>query len=259
VSLKRKVVLTVAGFDNSGGGGVLADVRVFNHFGLHGVAVLSGIAIQNTCGVKRVVPLSPEDFRTQLETVFEDFKIEGIKVGMLATGKHVDVLAEVLTEKRIPYLVVDPVFSSKRGTPLLEEEGIEVMKEKLFPITTILTPNLNEAKRICKRAVEDLETMKECAKHIVGMGVEGVLLKGGHLKGEEAVDLFYNGKDFFFLKSEKINRTPRGTGCVLSSAILSLLVLGYTPEEAVRKAKRFITEAIKRSEDLGRCYPIMLF
>jgi len=259
VSLKRKVVLTVAGFDNSGGGGVLADVRTFNHFGLHGVVALTGIAVQNTCEVKKVIPLSPEDFRLQLEVLFGDFSISGIKTGMLTSAAHVKVLAEVLLERETGPLVVDPVFRSKSGARLLEEEGIEVMRERILPLTTVFTPNTEEAEVFCGFRIRDLPSMERCAGRLIELGVRSVLLKGGHLEGKEAIDVFYDGKEYLLLRSERLERSPRGTGCVLSSVILSLLVLGYTPREAVRKAKKFITEAIKRSEFLGRCYPIMLF
>ena len=252
------IALTIAGFDNSGGAGVLADIKTFHKLGIYGVAVVTALAIQNTQRVYEVFPTPPEKVEKQLKVLLEDFEIKGIKTGMLTSGEIVEVVHRNLKSLDAP-LVIDPVLKSKSGKDLLDAEGVSNLKEKLIKLAFLVTPNIPEAEVLCEERIESLEDMKRCAKLIHLLGAKNVLVKGGHLKGERAVDVLFDGKDFYYFESEKIGRSPRGTGCVFSSAILAYLIRGKPLVDAVKSAKDFITEAIKNSQKLGRGYPLMIF
>ena len=252
------IALTIAGFDNSGGAGVLADIKTFQKLGVYGVAVVTALAIQNTQRVYEVFPTPPEKVEKQLKVLLEDFEIKGIKTGMLTSGEIVEVVHRNLKSLDAP-LVIDPVLKSKSGKDLLDAEGVSNLKEKLIKLAFLVTPNIPEAEVLCEERIESLEDMKKCAKLIHLLGAKNVLVKGGHLKGERAVDVLFDGKDFYYFESEKIGRSPRGTGCVFSSAILAYLIRGKPLVDAVKSAKDFITEAIKNSQKLGRGYPLMIF
>ncbi|GAB6065923.1 bifunctional hydroxymethylpyrimidine kinase/phosphomethylpyrimidine kinase [Aquifex pyrophilus] len=253
------IALTIAGYDNSGGAGVVADLRTFRYFGLYGVSVITALAVQNTFKVYEVFPVPIKTFREELRAVFEDFEIKGIKIGMLANEEIALETYRFLKNMDIP-IVLDPVLGSTSGTPLLTEEGVRVLKEKILKIIYLVTPNIPEAERLCEEKIEKLEEVYRCAKRINLLGAKNVLIKGGHLEGEEAVDILYDGKDFYRFASKKIKgKSPRGTGCVYSSAILSNLVKGKNLIEAVKISKEFITEAIKESKKLGKGGEIMLF
>ncbi|HIQ49460.1 MAG TPA: bifunctional hydroxymethylpyrimidine kinase/phosphomethylpyrimidine kinase [Aquifex aeolicus] len=252
--------LTVAGFDNSGGAGVLADIRTFRKFGIYGVAVITAIVVQNTQEVFEVFPLPSEVVRKELEALFGDINIQGVKIGMLANSGITEEIYNFFKEKNLDFIILDPVFRSKSGKTLLDEEGIKVLKEKLIKLTYLITPNVPEAEILCGKKINTIEDVYKCAKIIKGLGTKNVLIKGGHLKGETSIDILYDGKDFYEFKAERIEgKKPRGTGCVFSSAILANLIKGARLIEAVKTAKEFITEAIDNSVKIGKGYEIMIF
>jgi len=252
-----KVALSVAGMDNTAGAGLLADVKTFRAFSLYGVGVLTALAVQNTRGVKKVIPLSPNDVLLQLSVLFEDLPISGAKIGMLSNGDIARAVASFF-KKNPTLLITDPVLRSKSGKPLLDEEGIKVLKEEIFPLSYLITPNADEASALCEMSVERLHQAKKCAKYLYKLGARNVLIKGGHLKEDKAVDLLYDGRRFYTFRSARVKgKEPRGTGCVFSSALLSLLILGHPLVPAVRLAKRFITRSIKESKKLGKGYELM--
>ena len=253
------VALSIAGFDNSAGAGILADIRTFNYFGIYGVGVITALAIQNTQKVHEVFPIPPQKVKKQIEVIFDDFNVEGVKIGMLSNEDTVKAVHESLRDKNLKFIILDPVFKSKSGKELLTKEGIEELKRSLLKISYLITPNIPEAEVLCGMKIKSLEDVKECAKRIKNFGVKNVLIKGGHLQGEKAVDILYDGKDFYTFESEKVNKTPRGTGCVFSSAILSNLIKGESLINSVKIAKEFITERIKESVKLGKGYPVMFF
>ncbi len=251
--------LTIAGYDNSGGAGIVADLRVFHRFGLYGVSVITALAVQNTFRVYEVFPVPLYTFRAELKAVFDDFKIKGVKIGMLGNEEIALETYSFLKDKDIP-VVLDPVLGSTSGTPLLTDEGVKILKEKLIKIVYLITPNIPESERLCEEKIESLKDVYECAKKIRSMGAKNVLIKGGHLDGEEAVDILYDGKDFYRFVSKRVKgKNPRGTGCVYSSAILSNLIKGKELTEAVKISKEFITRAIEESIKLGKGGEIMIF
>jgi len=254
------IALSVAGFDNSGGAGILADIRTFKHFGVYGVAVVTALAVQNTQKVYEVFPAPLHVVKKQLEVLFEDLPVKGAKIGMLANEKIAKEVYETLKYKELEFIVLDPVLRSKSGRELLSREGVEFLKNEFLKIVDLVTPNVHEAEVLCETELKTLEDIKECAKKIYSLGAKSVLIKGGHLEGEFATDVLFDGKNFYEFRATKVKgKTPRGTGCVYSSAILANYLKHKDLIKAVEISKGFITQAIKNSKKLGKGYEIMDF
>ncbi len=247
-----KRVLTVAGSDSSGGAGIQADMKTFSAFGVYGMSVLTAVTAQNTVRVHGVVGLAPEFVSLQFESVLADIGIDGAKTGMLYSTEIVQVVARKFQESPIPFVVVDPVMVGKGGDSLLEKRGMDLMKEELIPVATLVTPNIPEAEVLSGFPILSVEEMKSAAREIHGLGCGAVLVKGGHLEGD-AVDVLFDGEKFTEFSSRRFDtKNTHGTGCTYSAAIVSNLVKGKSLKESIRVSKAFIAEAIKRSFALGK-------
>ncbi len=246
-----KVVLSIAGSDPSGGAGIQADLKTFSAFGVYGLSVITSLTVQNTRGIRDIIDLPPDFLRKQLNTIYQDFTIDAVKIGMLRTKTCVEVVSRLLATKRQKNIVLDPALRASTGKELLEEQGIELMKRKLVPLARIVTPNLTEASILSGMEVRDLPSMNEAAQRIKKLGAKSVLIKGGHLQ-KSATDLFYEGRDFIQFKAKKIKGEFHGTGCTLSSAIAAGLAKGWGMKKAVREAKQYLTKAIENGFDLGK-------
>ncbi|MBP1645745.1 MAG: hydroxymethylpyrimidine kinase [Bacteroidetes bacterium] len=249
------IALTIAGSDSGGCAGIQADLKTFSSLGVFGTSVITAITAQNTMGVVDVMPIPSDIVKKQLRAVMDDFEIGAIKVGMLFSKENVFGLSYTYKEygKKIP-LVIDPVMVSTSGNSLIMDETIDAIKELLFPIATIITPNLNEASTLLHKKIETIEEMEDGAKEFIeSYGVNSVLIKGGHLEGNEMVDIFFS-KDIsspIMFKSKKINtKNTHGTGCTLSSAIASFLAIGNNLEESLTMAKEYITQAIDSAKEV---------
>jgi hydroxymethylpyrimidine/phosphomethylpyrimidine kinase len=246
-----KVAMTVAGSDSVGGAGIQADLKTFQRLETFGVSVLTAITAQNTVGVEATLFLPAEFIAKQLDSVIGDVPVAALKTGMLANAEIVQVVAGKVRQYSLVNLVVDPVLVSTSGHLLLEQEAIKTMKEQLFPLAKIVTPNLPEVKALVGIQVDTNEDMKEAAQALFSLGAQNVLVKGGHSAGE-ATDLFYDGKDFNFLSVKRIGAgSVHGTGCTLSAAIAAYLARGYSVLEAVQAGKKYVTGAIETSFALG--------
>jgi hydroxymethylpyrimidine/phosphomethylpyrimidine kinase len=244
-----KVVLSIAGSDPSGGAGIQADLKTFSAFGVYGLSVITSLTVQNTRGIREVFDLPPAFIRKQLNSVYQDFTIDAVKIGMLGTKGAVEVVRQLLAAKNQKNIVLDPVLRASTGKELLKEEGIELLKRKLLPLARIVTPNLTEAAIFSGLEVRDLPSMKEAARRIKALGVKSVLIKGGHLP-ESATDLFYDGRDFIPFKAKRIKGEFHGTGCTLSSAIAAGLAKGGSMKKAIQEAKQYLTKAMHHGLDL---------
>ncbi|KMT23208.1 bifunctional hydroxymethylpyrimidine kinase/phosphomethylpyrimidine kinase [Clostridium cylindrosporum] len=243
--------LTIAGSDSSGGAGVQADLKTFSAIGTYGMSVITAITAQNTQGVFLVEELSNEIIRKQIEVVCEDIPPVAVKIGMVSSPEIILEIVESLKKYKPKYLVVDPVMISKSGYYLLKVEAKQNLVKYLIPEAFIVTPNVLEAEEITGVKINSLDDMKEAGEAILKMGPKYVLMKGGHLQGD-AVDLLIGEDIIERFTSERLDRkNTHGTGCTLSSAIASYLALGYSIEKAVGLSKDYITEAIKRSFDIG--------
>ena len=246
------IALTIAGSDSGGGAGVQADLKTFAALGVYGASVVTALTAQNTVGVQEVHNAPPDFIGAQFDSVCSDLEVASVKIGMLATGEVIEVVAEKLEAYAVARVVLDPVMAAKSGDPLLEPDAREALVEKLFPLAEIVTPNTEEARDILRiQEIRNLEDMKNAARMLRDRGAGRVLLKGGHI-AEGAADVFFDGQDEIILKGRRID-TPHthGTGCTLSSAIAAGLALGESPIEAARRAKRYIQGAIENSLAIG--------
>jgi hydroxymethylpyrimidine/phosphomethylpyrimidine kinase len=246
------IALTIAGSDSGGCAGIQADLKTFSALGVFGTSVITAITAQNTMNVIDVMAVPYDIVRKQLKAVLDDFNIGAIKVGMLFTKENALVLKELYNNK-IP-LVLDPVMVSTSGNSLILDETIEAIKQELFPLATIITPNLNEASILLGREIISIDDMIEGGKEFIkSYGLNAVLIKGGHLNGDEMVDILYSkdSREHIILKSKKIEtKNTHGTGCTLSSAIAAYLSIGNNLEDSVRMSKDYITRAIFEAKDI---------
>ncbi|MEZ0349166.1 MAG: bifunctional hydroxymethylpyrimidine kinase/phosphomethylpyrimidine kinase [Thermus sp.] len=247
-----RVALTIAGSDSGGGAGVQADLKTFFRFGVYGASALTLVTAQNTLGVERVYLLPPELVYAQIQSVAEDLPVHAAKTGALGSGEIVAAVAEAVARFGLRPLVVDPVMVAKGGDSLLAEEAVAALKERLFPLADLITPNRLEAEALLGRPIRTLEEAKEAAQALLALGPKAVLLKGGHLEGEEAVDLLATREGVQAYAAPRVaTRNTHGTGCTLSAAIAALLALGKPLAEAVAEAKAYLTRALKTAPPLG--------
>jgi hydroxymethylpyrimidine/phosphomethylpyrimidine kinase len=244
--------LTVAGSDSGGGAGIQADLKTFAALGVHGMSAITSITAQNTYSVTRVVDLDPEMVVEQIRVCVEDIGVDAVKTGMLHTTDIIRAVADELRKISAPK-VVDPVMVAKSGAPLLREDAIKTLVEELIPIADVVTPNAREAERLTGIPVKGLEDQKRAAKEIAELGARAVVVKGGHINGPMVHDVLYFNGDYIVLESERIRtKNTHGTGCTFASAIAAHLAHGTEIVQAVRKAKEFVTDAIRYGLDLGK-------
>jgi hydroxymethylpyrimidine/phosphomethylpyrimidine kinase len=248
-----KTALTIAGSDSGGGAGIQADLKTFTAHGVFGLSAVTAVTAQNTLGVAAWQAIPADLVTAQIEAVAGDIGVDGVKTGMLATAAIVEAVAATIVSLDLPQVVVDPVMIAKGGARLLDDEAVGAMRAELIPRAYLVTPNAAEAAVLAGISVRTLDDAREAAKRIAALGPGAVIVKGGHLASVDAIDIFYDGRDFVELRSERIKtRHTHGTGCTLSSAIAANLALGLPLVDAVKKAKAYLTEAIRRAPGLGR-------
>lgn len=247
-----KIVLTIAGSDSGGGAGIQADLKTFSALGVYGMSVLTSITAQNTLGVQGIHDLPPEFVGLQIDSVMQDIGTDAAKTGMLSNAQIIKIVSEKVKKYKVKNLVIDPVMIAKGGDRLLKENAVESLKQDLVPLANVVTPNLSEAEVLSGLKIKNLSDMKEAARKIFRLGAQNVLIKGGHLSSDEAIDVLYNGKTFQEFKAKRFEtKNTHGTGCTFSSAIAAELAKGKKVEEAVNIAKKYITLAIKNSLNIG--------
>lgn len=243
-------VLTIAGFDGSGGAGIQADLKTFSALGCYGTTALTAIPIQNTVGVRSVYELEASCVRDQIKAILDDIPINAVKIGMLHNQKVIESVAEVLYEyeSRLSNIVLDPVMVAKSGDMLLLPSAIAIMKESIFSITTILTPNLLEASKLVGREIRTKADMEKAALELLEMGPKNVVVKGGHLDGncDDCLATKNSNIQMHWLSNQRIpTKNTHGTGCTFSAAIASFLARGFTIFESVTLAKQYLTKCIE--------------
>lgn len=248
-------VLTIAGLDPSGGAGILADVKAMSACGTYGMAVVAALTAQNTCGVSGWQPVAPDFVRAQIDAIFEDIRVDAVKIGMLGTPEVIDAVAEALERHRPPFVVLDPVMVAKGGDRLLAKEAESALCERLLPLTTVITPNLPEAAVLAGEAeIRERGEMPALARKLLERLAPDawVYLKGGHLTESESPDLLLSRETSLTFEAPRIaTKNTHGTGCTLSAAIAAQLGRGESVPEAVRKAKAYVYEAIAHADELG--------
>ncbi|MDR2199501.1 MAG: bifunctional hydroxymethylpyrimidine kinase/phosphomethylpyrimidine kinase [Deltaproteobacteria bacterium] len=249
-----RTALTCASSDSGAGAGIQADLKTFAAHGVYGFSALAGVTAQNTREVLDAFYLPPELLRAQLQAVWSDFDLGGVKIGLLGTRDNAQVVLDFIERKLSPELpvVLDPVMCSASGHVFLDEEAFRAVL-RLFPRALLVTPNLFEAEAVVGRKIEGFRGFPEAAAKIRDLGARNVLIKGGHLEGEPRDYLLLeDGSDFFFDGERIPTRDDHGTGCTLSSAILSRLVRGCDLQTSVKLAKLYTAEAMRRAPGLGR-------
>jgi hydroxymethylpyrimidine/phosphomethylpyrimidine kinase len=246
-----KRVLTIAGSDSGGGAGIQADLKTITILGGYGMSVITAVTAQNTVGVQAIVELPLDFIESQIDSVVSDIGVDVVKTGMLSSSEIVSLVAGKIEQYRLKRVVIDPVMVAKSGDPLLKQEARTALRVKLIPLSFLVTPNLPEATELCGFDVKDPETMRQAARCIYEMGARHVLVKGGHLEGE-SVDILFDGKNFHEYGGPRIlTKNTHGSGCTFASAIATELAKANSIHESVRRAKDFMTTAIRFSLSLG--------
>ena len=248
--------LTIAGMDPSGGAGILADVKAMSALGAYACAVVAALTAQNTQAVTDISPVNPQFVRAQIDTLFADIEIHAVKIGMLGQTGIIEVVADRLGHHKPPHLVLDPVMVAKSGDLLLEQKAIGALREQLLPLATVITPNLPEAGVLLEmRSVETVREMRRVAERLRNLMTHGghrwVLLKGGHLPGNDTIDILHDGDKMIELPGHRIQtRNTHGTGCTLSAALAALLPQMDDVADATRAAKEYLVAAIASADML---------
>jgi hydroxymethylpyrimidine/phosphomethylpyrimidine kinase len=249
----RPTALTVAGSDSSGGAGLQADLKTFLGCGVHGMSAVTAVTVQNSRGVSGVYKLPPAAVAEQIEALVDDIGVGAVKTGMLASAGVVDTLATVLARVDAGPLVVDPVVASQHGDPLLPQDAVEALVSRLLPLATLVTPNLPEVRVLTGLAVRHREEMEDAARAVHALGPRWVLVKGGHLSGASSADLLFDGESCWELEAPRRDTAhTHGGGDTLAAAICAGLARGLDVPDAVAAGKRYVTEAVADSYQLGR-------
>ncbi|MGH9452540.1 MAG: bifunctional hydroxymethylpyrimidine kinase/phosphomethylpyrimidine kinase [Terriglobia bacterium] len=244
------VILTIAGFDPSGGAGILADLKTFAAHNCYGVAAITALTIQNSQGVAQVYPIETSKLRECLENLLADGHICAVKIGMLANAANATVVSEFLASNPELPVVLDPILRSTSGKELIDAAGTKVLRTELLKRATLITPNLAEAAVLTGLKVETVEEMKTAARRLHEMGAQSAIVTGGH--HEKAVDVFFDGAHLEVFSGDRVKpENTHGTGCTFASAIVANLAHGRQMKEAIVLAKVFVTEAIRKAFPVG--------
>lgn len=246
-----KKVLTIAGSDSGGGAGIQADLKTFAALGVYGTSVITAVTAQNTVGVQKVFLLPAELVKDQINSVMGDIGADAIKIGMLGNKEIIKIVSDSLKKYKTKFVVLDPVMAAKSGDSLLKKDANAALI-KLFSQSYVITPNIDEARALTRREIHSISDMKQVAVHLYMMGKCLIVVKGGHLKNINAVDVLYDGKDFFEFGAKRIDtKNSHGTGCTFSSAIAAELAKGSSLYKSVKIAKEYVTSTIKASKNMN--------
>ena len=246
-------VLSIAGFDPSGGAGVLADIKTFAALGCYGVAAVSALTAQNTQGVRGLMPVPAAFLAAQIDALFADMNIAAVKIGMLGSRANIDVVAQKLITYKPLYVVLDPVMRASSGDALAAEELSHILVRHLAPLTTLVTPNLAEAAQLAHIPVPaSLDDMREAGTKLRHAGFKAVLVKGGHLDGADSTDVLCDGENFHVFASPRLaTKNTHGTGCTLSAAIAAALANGLSLPAAIKSGKDYVSRSLAAATRLS--------
>lgn len=250
--MSRRVALTIAGSDSGGGAGIQADLKTFHAFRVFGTSAITAITAQNTLGVRSIQKIDPQIVLDQIRAVAEDLKPDAVKSGMLADAAIIAAVAEGIRSCALVNYVLDPVMVATSGDRLLEEDAIGALQSLLLPLATLVTPNLAEASILSARPVDTVDAMRGAAEGLVTRGARAALIKGGHLTGDEVVDILFDGHEWREWRRPRLfTRNTHGTGCTLSAAIAAGLALGLPLLDAVDRGLDFTRRALESAPELG--------
>jgi len=255
-----KTALTIAGSDPTSGAGIQADLKVFHHFGIYGLSAVAALTAQNTCRVTAISGVDVKLLEEQLNALISDIRPDALKTGMLLSGNSIAVVARIVKGYDLYNLTVDPVIRSSTGAMLIEEGALDVMREELFPLARVVTPNIYEATALSGINIIDEGDMERAAIELKKTGAEAVIITGGHFQdgkgqgpeGKETLDLFFDGNEFHRIQGTRIKGEYHGTGCVFSAALTALMARGLSVKESAQKAREFMDIAISHALVIGR-------
>lgn len=249
---KTAIALTIAGSDSSGGAGIQADIKTFSALGVYSASAITALTAQNTMGVNEVMAVPPEFVLAQMRSVADDLAVGAIKIGMLATASNIEAVADGLEAFPGVPVVLDPVMVATSGDPLLDADAVGILCDRLVPLATIITPNLQEGAVLLDEPAESREKMLEGrAERLRALGTGAVLLTGGQSIAETALDIFFDGNGPQRIEAPRVHtKNTHGTGCTLSSAIAAELAKGETLDKAVKIAKLYVTAAIIAADEI---------
>jgi len=251
--------LTIAGSDSGGGAGIQADLKTFAAHGVHGLSAIAALTAQNTRGVTAVEVPPLEFLRAQIEACFDDFDVVAVKLGMLANSAVIHAVADALESREPRFVVLDPVMVATSGAKLLEDEALDALKSRLFPLASIVTPNIPEAEWLTRLAIRDGAAAEAAIAALHGVGAQAVLLKGGHLdEGDAVVDRYDDGTSHLRFAHERLAIEAHGTGCTFASAVAANLCLGFSMPEAARAASDYVGRALRLGYRPGRSDIVVL-
>lgn len=251
-----KTALTIAGSDPTGGAGLQLDIKVFHYFGVYGLSSVTALTAQNTYEVGAFYPVDKKFMDRQLSILLSDIRPDAIKTGMLFNVGIITTVIKFIKGLDLQNIIIDPVMVSSTGTPLLEEDAMNVLIEELIPLSKVITPNIYEASIISGVNILTEDEMKESAIMIKNMGPEYVIITGGHFeegkRDKETFDLIYDGSNFHKIEGPRIKGEYHGTGCAYSAALTANIAKGLSVLESAKKAKVFVQEAIKNAYSIGK-------
>ena len=245
------IALTIAGSDCSGGAGIQADLKTFLANGVYGMSAITALTAQNTCGVRSVLNSTPEFLSDQLDAIFEDIAPDAVKIGMVSSARLIEIIAQKLTQFGAKNIVVDPVMIATSGAQLIDEDAVKILSTKLFPLATIITPNLPELEVIAREKISTPQDIERVTKKIFDDYGCAVLAKGGHGLND-ANDFLFDGAGTWFYGRRIDTTNTHGTGCTLSSAIAANLAKGHNLKISVERAKSYLTGALSAGLNLGK-------
>ena len=249
----KSKVLIIAGSDSSGGAGIQADIKTVTTLGSYAMTAITAVTIQNTTGVKSIVPIKPNEISKQIEFTSKDIKPDSIKIGMLHSTKVIDAVINSLKKIKIKKIILDPVMIAKGGTKLINTRAIKRIREKLISKVFLITPNIPEAEILTYKKIKNINDMVLAAKILLKLGAKNVLVKGGHLDSKIMVDVLVNKKEIKFFKNKRYaTKNTHGTGCTLSSAIATYLSCGKLLKKSCELGIKYVNQAIGSNLNYGK-------
>ena len=246
-------VLVIAGSDSSGGAGIQADIKTITALGSYAMTAITAVTIQNTTGVKSIIPINPKEISSQIEFTSKDIKPDAIKIGMLHSADVIFAVIKSLKKIKVSKVILDPVMIAKGGTKLIDNKAIDVIKKKLIKKIFLITPNILEAEILTNLKIKNVKDMISAAKKLNKLGAKNILIKGGHLKSKIMYDVLFNKGEIKIYKSKKhTTKNTHGTGCTLSSAIATYLSCGKLLKKSCELGIKYVNQAIESNPNYGK-------
>ena len=249
----KSKILVIAGSDSSGGAGIQADIKTITALGSYAMTAITAVTIQNTTGVKSIVPIDPKEISNQIEFTSKDIKPDAIKIGMLHSTKVINAVIHSLNIIKVKKIILDPVMITKSGTKLIDDKAVQLLKDKLIRKVSLITPNIPEAEILTGTKIKTKEDMIFAATVLIELGAKNVFIKGGHLQSKVVQDIFLNKKELMVIKNKRISTSnTHGTGCTLSSAISTFFSCGKTLKKSCELATKYVNNSIRSNLNYGK-------